>query len=93
MTTSLSWSGLSFINVVQEIGWSEHWECDARGALHQRDDNAAVNLARRARLGPVRAPVKHGAEPKTGLRPAAGDDTRKGSSANVEPNNSARSAA
>jgi putative transposase len=78
---------------VQEIDWSEHWTCDACGTTHQRDDNAAVNLARWASLGSVRAPVKRGAECKTGPSPASGDDTRKGSSATAEPNNSVRSAA
>jgi putative transposase len=31
---------------VQEIGWEEHWTCTCCGASHQRDDNAAINLAR-----------------------------------------------
>ena len=78
---------------VQDIGWSEHWSCEACKAEHQRDDNAAVNLARAASLGAVGAPVKRGAEHKTGPRPAAGEDTRKGGSASAEPNNSVRSAA
>jgi putative transposase len=30
----------------QDIGWDEHWTCTGCGASHQRDDNAAVNLAR-----------------------------------------------
>jgi len=59
----------------------------------QRDDNAAINLARPASLGAAGAPVKHGAEHETGPRPAAGEDTRKGGSASAEPNNSVRSAA
>jgi putative transposase len=78
---------------VQDIGWSEHWSCEACKAGHQRDDNAAINLARAASLGAVGAPVKRGAEHKTGPRPAAGEDTRKGGSASAEPNNSVRSAA
>ena len=60
---------------------------------HQRDDNAAINLARWASLGSVGAPVKRGAEHQTESYSAAGDDTRKGSPALVGPNNSARSAA
>jgi putative transposase len=44
----------------QDIGWAEHWQCDAcSAAVHQRDDNAAINLARTrtllassAQLGP-----------------------------------------
>jgi putative transposase len=78
---------------VQDIGWSEHWSCEACKAEHQRDDNAAINLARAASLGAVGASVKRGAGHKTGPRPAAGEDTRKGGSASAEPNNSVRSAA
>jgi putative transposase len=80
-------------NHVQDIGWSQHWSCEACKAEHQRDDNAAINLAKAASLGAVGAPVKCGAEHKTGPRPAAGEDTRKGGSASAEPNNSVRSAA
>ena len=29
-----------------EPGWSEWWSCEVCGVLHQRDENAAVNLAR-----------------------------------------------
>ncbi len=32
--------------LVQDIGWAEHWRCDGCWARHQRDDNAAINLAR-----------------------------------------------
>ena len=31
---------------VQDIGWKEHWTCAGCGTSHQRDDNAAINLAR-----------------------------------------------
>jgi putative transposase len=31
---------------VQDIGWDEHWQCDRCSVTHQRDDNAAINLAR-----------------------------------------------
>ena len=31
---------------VQDIGWHEYWTCNGCGAGHQRDDNAAINLAR-----------------------------------------------
>lgn len=67
---------------VQNIGWAEHWQCEACSATHQRDENAAVNLARYEEpvsvVGPVRAAVKRGADHKTGPRPAGGDEARKG---------------
>jgi putative transposase len=70
---------------VQDIGWAEHWQCEACSALvHQRDDNAAVNLARyedtSSVVGPVGAAVKRGADRKTGPRPAGGREARKGRS-------------
>ena len=50
-------------------------------------DRAAINLARYeppatgdSALGPVRAAVKRGADPKTRRRRAGGDETRKGPS-------------
>ena len=78
---------------VQHIGWSEHWTCEECSSSHQRDDNAAINLARWASLGSVGAPVKRGAEHQTESHSAAGDDTRKGAPALVGANNSVRSAA
>lgn len=73
---------------IQDIGWAEHWQCHGCGASRQRDDNAAINLARYEEpsgnagtsvVGPVRAAVKRGADHKTGPRPAGGHETRKGS--------------
>lgn len=69
---------------VQDIGWDEHWQCQSCSAAHQRDDNAAICLARYEEpdsvVGPVGAAVKRGADRKTGLRPAGGSEARKGRS-------------
>jgi putative transposase len=67
---------------VQDIGWNETWQCAACMAAHQRDDNAAVNLARYeetpSAVGPVRAAVKRGADCKTRPVRAGGREARKG---------------
>lgn len=78
---------------VQAIGLREYWICDKCSSSHQRDDNAAINLAQWASLGSVGALVKRGAVHQTESHSAAGDDTRKGSPASDGPNNSVRSAA
>jgi putative transposase len=75
----------------QEIGWAEHWTCnpDDGGCAtrHQRDDNAAINLARHeepimgdSAVGPVGAAVQRGADRRTGPPPAGGCEARKGRS-------------
>jgi putative transposase len=67
---------------VQDIGWSEHWQCGACSVSHQRDDNASINLARYedtvSVVGPVGAAVKRGADPKTRPSRAGGHEARKG---------------
>ncbi|HWS91430.1 MAG TPA: IS607 family element RNA-guided endonuclease TnpB [Mycobacterium sp.] len=73
---------------VQHIGWAEHWQCDGCTARHQRDDNAAINLARYedtdtasgSAVGPVGAAVKRGADRKTRPGRAGGCEARKGRS-------------
>jgi putative transposase len=69
---------------VQDIGWAEHWQCDGCSASHQRDDCAAINLARyedtSSVVGPVGAAVKRGADRKTRLSRAGGCEARKGRS-------------
>jgi putative transposase len=69
---------------VQAIGWAEHWQCAHCSVSHQRDDCAAINLARYEEptsvVGPVAAAVKHRADRKTEPRSAGGDEARKGRS-------------
>ncbi len=76
----------------QEIGWAQHWTCNPAdrgcGTTHQRDDNAAINLARYkdtdtasdSVVGPVGAAVKRGADRKTRIGRAGGREARKGRS-------------
>ncbi|CCK58105.1 Putative methyltransferase/methylase [Mycobacterium canettii CIPT 140070010] len=60
---------------MQDIGWDEKWICDPTdggcGVTHQRDDCAAINLARYEEpvsvVGPVGAAVKRAADPRPGL--------------------------
>ena len=70
---------------VQDIGWAEHWKCGACSETHQRDDNAALNLARweepATAVGPVGAAVKRGANRKTRPGRAGGREARKGTGA------------
>ncbi len=67
---------------VQDIGWDEHWTCESCSVSHQRDDCAAVNLARyeepSSAVGPVGAAVKRGADRKTRPGRAGGCEARKG---------------
>ncbi|AXO21651.1 transposase (plasmid) [Mycobacterium avium subsp. hominissuis] len=69
---------------VQDIGWDEKWQCDGCSVIHQRDDNAAVTLARYEAtvsvVGPVGAAVKRGADRKTRPSRAGGREARKGRS-------------
>ncbi|WP_396908369.1 IS607 family element RNA-guided endonuclease TnpB [Mycolicibacterium sp.] len=72
---------------VQSIGWNEHWQCQSCSAVHQRDDNAAINLARYEEptsvVGPVGAAVKRGADRKTRRSRAGGCEARKGTNRTV----------
>jgi transposase len=81
---------------VQHIGWAQHWTCDLSdggcGTVHQRDDNAAINLARYeipttgdSAVGPVRAAVKRGADHKT--RPTGQVAVKRGSDPAPGPGN------
>jgi len=67
---------------VQDIGWAQCWQCDACSASDQRDDNAAINLARyedtASVVGPVGAAVKRGADRKARPSRAGGCEARKG---------------
>ena len=67
---------------VQKIEWAEQWTCESCSARHQRDDNAAICLARYEEpdsvVGPVGAAVKRGADRKTRLGRAGGREARKG---------------
>ena len=67
---------------VQDIGRDEKWQCGSCSITHQRDNCAAINLARYEEpvsvVGPVGAAVKRGADPKTGPGPAGGREARKG---------------
>ena len=69
---------------MQDIVWDEKWQCGSCTVTHQRDDNAAINLARYEEtssvVGPVGAAVKRGTDRKTRPRPAGGDEARKGRS-------------
>jgi putative transposase len=68
----------------QDIGWAQHWHCQACSTTHHRDGNAAINLARYEEtlsvVGPVGAAVKRGADRKTEPRSAGGGEARKGRS-------------
>lgn len=69
---------------VQQIGWAQNWQCDSCSTSHQRDDCAAINLARYEEtpsvVGPVGAAVKRGADRKTRPGRAGGLEARKGRS-------------
>jgi len=68
----------------QDIGWAQHWHCQACSTTRHRDGNAAINLARYEEtlsvVGPVGAAVKRGADRKTEPRSAGGREARKGRS-------------
>ena len=59
----------SACGLVNDIGWREIWKCGGCGVIHQRDDNAAINLARYSEgdVGAVGALDKRGVH----VRPVA----------------------
>ena len=65
--------------VFNDVGWHERWRCTGCGRPHDRDDNAAANLAHYSEgdVGTVGAPDKRGAERETRVLRAAGDETTK----------------
>lgn len=73
-----------------EPGWKKDWTCVACSSRHDRDDNAAINLARYSKgdVGAVGAPDKRGAERETLVIRAAGREatkTREGPSGEMTP--------
>ena len=70
---------------VQDIGWAEHWQCDACSAPSISVTTTLPSTSHATRkhssvVGPVGAAVKRGADRKTGPRPAGGYEARKGRS-------------
>ena len=60
-------------------GWMEFWTCGVCGVRHQRDENAAVNLARYSEgdVGPVGASDKRGVGVRPPVREAMGVEASK----------------
>ena len=60
-------------------GWMEFWICEFCGVRHQRDENAAVNLARYSEgdVGPVGASDKRGVRVRPPVREAMGVEASK----------------
>lgn len=65
--------------LVNDIGWPEIWACEGCGVIHQRDDNAATNLARyqEGDVGAVGAPDKRGVQVRPVAERAEDDETTK----------------
>ena len=59
----------SACGLTNDIGWRQRWACEGCGVIHQRDDNAAINLARyqEGDVGAVGALDKRGVQ----VRPVA----------------------
>ena len=73
-----------------DIGWRTAWTCGACGIRHDRDDNAAINLAHYGEgdVGAVGAPDKSGAERRTQAVRAVGIEAtkeRSGLTAEIQP--------
>jgi hypothetical protein len=75
---------------VQDIGWAEHWQCADCSVSHERDDCAAVNLARYEEPASVVGPVGPPSSAEPTVRPnRAGPVAMKrgGDAAARPPNN------
>ncbi|WP_239657110.1 IS607 family element RNA-guided endonuclease TnpB [Mycobacterium riyadhense] len=76
---------------VQDIGWDQKWQCGSCSVTHQRDDNAAINLARyeeplasSAQLGPpssVEPTVRPGLARRVAVKRGREPATRPGNNA------------
>ena len=73
--------------VRNEPGWRTVWTCVSCGIRHDRDDNAAINLARycEGNVGAVGAPDKRGAERRTRAVGIEVSKERSGLTAGFQP--------
>ena len=69
----------SACGLANDIGWRQRWACEGCGVIHQRDDNAAINLARYCEgdVGAVGALDKRGVRVRPVAEWAEDDETTK----------------